>query len=81
MNYEELKEANELIDELHKINWVIKKIGIEKCVPMYCFNYKAILFDEQMEKVLDILKGIRDGMVKKLNELGVTEVDDIWFNN
>ena len=25
MNYEELKEANELIDELHKINWVIKK--------------------------------------------------------
>lgn len=34
MNYEELKEANELIDELHKINWVIKKIGIEKCVPM-----------------------------------------------
>lgn len=77
MNYEELKEANELIDELHKINWVIKKIGIEKCVPMYCFNYKAILFDEQMEKVLDILKGIRDGMVKKLNELEVTEVDDI----
>ena len=77
MNYEELKEANELIDELHKINWVIKKIGIEKCVPMYCFKYKAILFDEQMEKVLDILKGIRDGMVKKLNELGVTEVDDI----
>lgn len=77
MNYEELKEANELIDELHKINWVIKKIGIEKCVPMYCFNYKAILVDEQMEKVLDILKGIRDGMVKKLNELGVTEVDDI----
>lgn len=77
MNYEELKEANELIDELHKINWVIKKIEIEKCVPMYCFNYKAILFDEQMEKVLDILKGIRDGMVKKLNELGVTEVDDI----
>lgn len=77
MNYEELKEANELIDELHKINWVIKKIGIEKCVPMYCFNYKAILFDEQTEKVLDILKGIRDGMVKRLNELGVTEVDDI----
>lgn len=77
MNYEELKEANELIDELHKINWVIKKIGIEKCVPMYCFNYKAILFDKQMEKVLDILKGIRDGMVKKLNELGVTGVDDI----
>jgi hypothetical protein len=77
MNYEELKEANELIDELHKINWVIKKIGIEKCVPMYCFNYKAILFDEQMEKVLDILKEIRDEMVKRLNELGVTEVDDI----
>lgn len=77
MNYEELKEANELIDELHNINWVIKKIGIEKCVPMRCFNYKAILFEEQMEKVLDILKEIRDEMVKKLNELGVTEVDDI----
>lgn len=73
MNYEELKEANELIDELHKINWVIKKIGIEKCVPMYCFNYKAILFEEQTEKILDILKEIRDEMVKKLNELGVTE--------
>lgn len=77
MNYEELREANELVDELHRINWVIKKIGIEKCVPMYCFNYKAILFDKQTEKVLDILKEIRDEMVKRLNELGVTEVDDI----
>nr|DAX68310.1 MAG TPA: hypothetical protein [Caudoviricetes sp.] len=77
MNYEELREANELVDELHKINWVIGKIERENHIPMYCFNYKAILFDEQMEKVLDILKEIRDEMVKKLNELGVTEVDDI----
>ena len=77
MNYEELKEANELVGELHKINWVIGKIERENHIPMYCFNYKAMLFDEQKEKVLAIIKGIRDEMVKKLNELGATEVDDI----
>ncbi|MDB6212394.1 hypothetical protein PNO24_00440 [Gemella haemolysans] len=73
MNYEELRKANELVDELHNINWVIKTIEREKHVHMHCFNYKVILFDEQMEKVLDILKEIRDEMVKELNELGVTE--------
>lgn len=77
MNYEELKEANELIDELHKINWVIGKIERENHIPMYCFNYKAMLFDERKEKVLVIIKGIRDEIVKKLNELGVVEVDNI----
>lgn len=73
MNYRELREANDLAEETERINWTIKRIEREKHIPMTCFAYKTLLFDEQMEKVLEILKEIRDRMVGRLEELGVTE--------
>lgn len=73
MNYSELREAIDLVEETRNINWTIKRIEREKHIPMTCFAYKTLLFDEQMEKVLEILKEIRDKQVKRLEELGVTE--------
>lgn len=73
MNYRELREANSLLEETERINWTIKRIESEKHIPMTCFGYKVLLFDEQTEKVLEILKEIRNKMVRRLEELGVVE--------
>ena len=73
MNYTEFREGSRLLEEIERINWTIESIEREKYIPMTCFGYKVLLFDEQTEKVLEILKEIRDGMVKRSEELGVTE--------
>ena len=73
MNYSELREAIDLVKETREINWTIKTIERERHIYIQCFGYKVLLFDEQMEKVLEILKEIRDKQVKRLEELGVTE--------
>lgn len=73
MNYSELREAIDLVEETRKINWMIKTIERKRHIHIQCFGYKVLLFGEQMEKVLEILKEIRDKQVKRLEELGVTE--------
>ena len=76
MNYEELKRANELVKKIREIDNYLKtiKYTLEKIrlgVDVY-----VIYFDNKYkEKYEDIIKEIRDELVKELKELGVTEND------
>ena len=84
MNYEELQIANDLLKEIKNINDLLQ-------VMKECSNYIRIStsyrFDgmdvdcnvyfvgNHKDKILEVIKGIKDEMLKELNELGVVEND------
>ena len=83
MNYKEFEKANKLYEEINEINDFLKIIkssnmnvkvstdyrtfGDFKVDEIVCFNGK------HKEKIIEVIEKIKDEMVKKLNELGVTE--------
>ena len=69
MNYSELREAIDLVEETRKINWMIKTIERERHIHIQCFGYKVLLFDEQMEKVLEILQQSHSPLLALLQEV------------
>ena len=73
MNYTELREANDLLKKLQDIDFLIKNIDEERYVTIQCSGFSTTLLDEQKDKALELLKETRDKMVKRLEELGVTE--------
>ena len=76
MNYKELEKANGLLNEIRDIDFHIRQIEHPLNRARITVDDYFISFnDKYKEKFVNILKGIRDGMVKKLNELGVTEND------
>lgn len=77
MNYREVKEANELIDEIKKLDSFIIDIQnpartLKVCTP---FN-EVIIKKEDRIKVIQVLLGMRRELADKLEKLGVTEYDD-----
>lgn len=75
MNYGELKRANELVEKIREIDDYLKmtkytlgkiRLGVDVHVIFFGNKYK--------EKCEDIIKEIRNELVKELKELGVTEV-------
>lgn len=75
MNFEELKRANELVGKVREIDVYLKttrcslgkiRVGVDVYVIHFDNKYK--------EKCEDIIKEIRNELVKELKELGVTEV-------
>ena len=85
MNYRELEKANELYEEINKINDFLKNFKTCRTDIKVSTNFQSFNIHDEIvyfsgkhkEKIIEIIKEIRDEMVKKLNELGVTEVDDI----
>nr|DAO14947.1 MAG TPA: hypothetical protein [Caudoviricetes sp.] len=76
MNYKELEKANGLLEEIREIDLKLKQLE-------HPFNRARITIDDYFisfnekykQKIVDILKEIKDEMVKELNELGVVEDD------
>lgn len=77
MNYREIKEANELIDEIKKLDSFTIDIQnpartLKVCTP---FNEVTIKKEDRF-KVIQVLLGMRRELADKLEKLGVTEYDD-----
>lgn len=77
MNYREVKEANELIDEIKKLDSFTIDIQnpartLKVCTP---FNEVTIKKEDRF-KVIQVLLGMRRELADKLEKLGVTEYDD-----
>lgn len=77
MNFREIKEANELIKEIKKLDSFTVDVQnpartLKVCTP---FN-EVILKKEHRVKVIQVLFGIRRELADELEKLGVTEYDD-----
>lgn len=83
MNYKEFKRANELYEEINKINGFLKKIKTYSTDIKISTNFQSFnIYDEivyfsgkHKQKFVNILKEIKEEMIEELNELGVTEDD------
>lgn len=74
MNYLELREANDLMDEIENIDSLIKDVQNPARALKVCTRFKeVILMKEHRVKVIQVLLGIRRELARKLEELGVTE--------
>jgi hypothetical protein len=77
MNFREIKQANELIDEIKKLDSFTMDVEnpartLKVCTP---FN-EIILKKEHRTKVIQVLYGIRRELAEELEKLGVTEYDN-----
>ena len=75
MNFRECKEANDLIDELKKIDSFIIDVQSPEKTLKVCTNFNEVtLIKEHRVKVIQVILGIRGELARKLEKLGVTEV-------
>ena len=76
MNYKELEKANGLLEEIKEIDLKLRQLEHPFNRARISIDDYFISFNEKYkQKFVNILKEIRDEMVEKLNELGVTEND------
>lgn len=76
MNYRELEKANELLGEIRGIDLKLRQLENPLNYARISINdYKMYFNDKYKQKFVDIIKEIRDEMVKELNKLGVVEDD------
>ena len=76
MNYKELEKANNLLNEIREINIKLRQLEHPfNYVKISINDYTMCFYDKHKEKFVNILKEIREEMIKELNELGVTEND------
>lgn len=76
MNYRELEKANGLLNEIREIDLKLKQLEHPFYRVRISIDDYFISFNEKYkQKFVDILKEIRDEMIKELNELGVVEDD------
>ena len=74
MNYREIRKANDLIDELKKIDSFIIDVQNPERTLKVCTNFNEVtLIKEHRVKVIQVLLGIRGELARELEELGVTE--------
>ena len=74
MNFREIRKANDLIDELKKIDSFIIDVQNPERTLKVCTNFNEVtLIKEHRVKVIQVLLGIRGELARELEELGVTE--------
>lgn len=74
MNYREIRKANDLIDEIKKMDSLTKDVQSPlRGIWLSSGSTVVALKDEQKTKVMQALLEIRRELAKKLEELGVTE--------
>lgn len=74
MNYIELREANDLLNEMKNLDSFIINVQNPERTLKVCTNFNEVtLIKEHRVKVIQVLLGIRGELARKLKELGVTE--------
>ena len=74
MNYSELREANDLLDEIKNLDSLIIAVQNPERTLKICTNFNEVtLIKEHRVKAIQVLLGIRGELARKLKELGVTE--------
>lgn len=83
MNYRELEKANELYEEINKINDFLKKFKTCRTDIKVSTNFQSFNIHDEIvyfsgkhkEKIIEVIEEIKDEMLKELNELGVVADD------
>lgn len=76
MNYKELEKANGLLEEIREIDLKLRQFEHPFNRVRISIDDYVISFNEKYkQKIVNILKEIKDEMIKELNELGVVEDD------
>ena len=76
MNYIELREANDLLDEIKNLDSLIIAVQNPERTLKICTNFNEVtLMKEHRVKLIQVLLGIRGELAEKLEELGVVEDD------
>lgn len=74
MNYTELREANDLLDEIKNLDSLIIAVQNPERTLKICANFNEVtLIKEHRVKVIQALLEIRHELAGKLEKLGVTE--------
>ena len=74
MNYEELKRANELVEEVKEIDLTLSMIETNtRSIRIGVKDYLMYFDNKYKEKFIPIIKEIRAKLIEELKELGVTE--------
>lgn len=74
MNYREIREVNDLIDEIKRLDSLTKDVKSPfKKVWVSSGSTVVTLKNEHKTKVIQVLLEIRRELARKLEELGVTE--------
>ena len=74
MNYNECREANELIDELKNVDSFIIDVQSPERTLTVSTNFNGVTIKkEHRTKIIQVILGIRGELARKLEELGVTE--------
>jgi len=77
MNFREIKEANELIDELKNLDSFIINVQNPERTLKVCTNFKEVTIKKKHRtKIIQVILGIRGELARELEKLGVTEYDD-----
>lgn len=74
MNFREIRKANDLIDELKKIDSFIIDVQSPVRTLKICTKFNEVTLDgEHRIKAIQVILGIRGELARELEELGVTE--------
>lgn len=77
MNYTELREANDLLDEMKNLDSLIMEVQNPERTLKVCTRFNEVTIKKKYRtKVTQVILGIRGELAKKLEELGVTEYNN-----
>ena len=77
MNYMELREANDLLDEIKNLDSLIIAVQNPEKTLKVCTNFNEVTIKkEHRTKIIQVILGIRGELARELEELGVTEYDN-----
>ena len=75
MNYEELEKAINLLNEIKKIDLMTEGIVDYNYVEIKTEHATNYFGEKHKQKFINVLKEIKEEIIKELKELGVTEND------
>lgn len=77
MNFREIRKANDLIDEIKKLDSFTLDIQNPERTLKVCTPFNEVTIKkEHRVKVIQVILGMRRELSKELEKLGVTEYDD-----
>lgn len=77
MNYTELREANDLLDEMKNLDSLIMEVQNPERTLKVCTKFNEVTIKKKHRtKVTQVILGIRGELAKELEELGVTEYNN-----